>query len=129
MDSRAQAIVEFALALRAAHPDADAVDVLDRAMQPFQLSDPDFEDVRASKGNHTDPRAPFGRLLRDAFAPELTDDFLADRGTTLVGLGEEAFWSFWESEVIRPFAERYALWGINASRRTTARERAQTLPW
>ena len=96
-------------------------------MQPFQQSDPDFEDVHAPEGDHTDPSAPFGRLLRDAFAPELTDGFLADRGTTPVGLSEEAFWSFWESEVIRPFAERYALWGIDALRRTTARARAQTL--
>ena len=128
MDSRARAIVESALSLRAAHLKADALDVLDRAMQPFLQSDPDFDDVRAPDGDHTDPRAPFGRLLRDAFAPELADDFLADRGKTLVGLGEETFWSFWESEVMLPFAQRYAIWGVDTARSTPARERAQTLP-
>jgi hypothetical protein len=113
-DSEAQAIVDAALSVRASHPNP-VLDVLDLAMEGRHRSDPNFEDSQAPEGDHTDPSAPFGRLLRDAFAPALTDALLVSRGA---GHGNEsAFWSRWESEVMEPFAERYALWGVDAPQR------------
>ncbi|TAM36955.1 MAG: hypothetical protein EPN61_15310 [Burkholderiaceae bacterium] len=107
MDNESKAILQTALAVRVSHPHATALEVLDLAMTDRNRSDPDFSDASTPAGDHTDPASPFGRLLRDAFAPEITDAELTERGGPS---GESAFWVRWHQRVMEPFAERYRLW-------------------
>ncbi len=111
MDSESKAMVQTALAVRVSHPHASALDVLDLAMTDRHGTDPDFSDASTPGGDHTDPASPFGRLLRDAFAPEISDADLADRRDPA---GEGAFWARWQQHVMDPFAKRYGLWSADA---------------
>ncbi|TBR77022.1 MAG: hypothetical protein EPN64_04695 [Burkholderiaceae bacterium] len=110
MDTETQAIVQTALAVRVSHPHAPALDVLDLAMTDRHGADPDFSDAGTPAGDHTDSASPFGRLLRDAFAPGISDSELAERGGTS---NESEFLTRWQQLVIDPFAKRYRLWSAD----------------
>lgn len=107
MDSQSKRIVQNALHLRGSHPHAPALSVLDVVLSGKAGADLDFDDPAQPGGNHTDPGAAFGQLLRAAFAPEISDTELRERGGPA---GEQEFLTWWRDTVIEPFALRYALW-------------------
>lgn len=74
-------------------------------------TDPDFSDLSTPGGDHTDPAGPFGRLLRDAFAPEISDAELAE---SAVPTSESTVWAHWQQRVMEPFSKRYRLWSADA---------------
>lgn len=113
-DVIAQRIIETALQLASVNPDAPALTVLDEAMEGFRGADPDME---AEPGqpftDWMDPPSPFARLLRDAFAADLTDDpwFVGDVWADEAPGTTASMAEVWRDRVVVPFAERYALWG------------------
>ena len=107
MNTETRTIVETALALRVSHPAAPALAVLDIAMAGHHGIIPEFDDIGLPKGDHTDPPSAFARLLRDAFAPDISDaDFATHGGAS----SEDTFWLRWEEGVMQHFAARYRLW-------------------
>jgi hypothetical protein len=87
-------ITQAAVALRASHPMAPALDVLDLVMQRPADAEPGIPGVSREELAATRPDSPFGKLLREAFAPAFTDAELASR---------------WQSAVLEAFARRYGL--------------------
>lgn len=110
MDTDSRHIVTTALALRASHPKAPALDILDEAMSGRHDTDPQFDD--AAVDDHTLPTAPFGLLLRDAFAPQLAVPELPEGMESM----PEDFGCQWQLHVIEPFANRYGLWSAEGDR-------------
>lgn len=98
-----------------------ALSILDDVCSPYRGCDAEFEsqnpdepdEVHPLFDNSTDPhpQSPLGMLLVEAFAPNGLQDlgryspFLDDaaRGTD----AEEAAYDHWESEVYKPFRQRY----------------------
>ena len=97
-DAQAQHIVNAALHLRKNKPREPAMAVLDQALRSHEGSSPNFELRHPEYDDHTDPAAPFGELLRQAFAPAI--DVLRDPASA----------QRWQQEVLEPFAQRYRLW-------------------
>lgn len=102
VDREALKIVTTALDLRRSMPALPALQVLDAAMDGHHSIGPNFEDASQPGGDHTDPRAEFGQLLREAFATHLTPEHCREADIDL----DEA----WQFAVMEPFAERYDLW-------------------
>ena len=105
-DSEALAIIRTALAMRASHPNAAALDVLDLAMKGRQESDPDFEDGAAPGGDLTDLASEFGSLLIETFDTKYT---VKERKAACVGGMDAEQSEAWE-RVTEAFATRYKLW-------------------
>lgn len=95
-DPTARAIVDSVLALRQSHPHAPALDVLDLAMKPHRGTSPEFD---AGRSDLTDPGAPFGDVLRQAFDPAYDVAALE-----AAGLDPD---EIWQTAVLRPFYRRY----------------------
>jgi hypothetical protein len=105
-DSEALAIVRTALAMRASHPNAPALDVLDLATKGRHESYPDFEDGAAPGGDWTDPASEFGTLLIEAFDTKYT---VQEWKAACVGGMDAEQSEAWE-RVTEAFASRYKLW-------------------
>lgn len=109
-DTTATQIIAVALGTHATHPRAPVLDVLDLAMKGHEGCDLSFE---AKPGDAfddwLDPPSPFADLLRQAFAPDITEEQTALWHSDDLLLAE-GFREMWDAEVVQRFAQRYRLW-------------------
>lgn len=107
-------IIDKAVRLAEGEPATAALAALDRAMDGARGADLDMEaDPGHPWSDWLDPPSPFARVLRDAFAPDLSDDpwFVGDVWADLAPGTTQPMAEVWRVRVIEPFAARYALWG------------------
>ena len=102
MDAVANKIVETAIQTRRTHPEMPALEVLDVAMHGEHHTDPEFTAADMF------PPSDFAALLRDAFAPSLSDaEFrkLSDLHSAPPELNQQ-----WQEKVLPAFEKRYGIW-------------------
>jgi hypothetical protein len=108
MDDVAHKIIETAIETRRSNPDMPALDVLDVAMHGEHHTDPDFRAADEPFSDWLFPPSSFAELLRDAFAPALSDDDLAklsDLHAAPPELNQK-----WQRDVLPAFEKRYGIW-------------------
>ena len=110
-DKLATDIVRDALALRASHPDAPALEVLDIAMEAWRDSDPVFD--RSNEDAQMFDRR--GMTFDQIVAANEAENLVSPSGA-FGKLLTAAFWrgavasENWDQDVLLPFAQRYGLW-------------------
>ena len=109
-DTTVQQIIAVALGTQVTHPHVPVLEVLDLAMKGYEGSDLNFE---AGPGhafdNWLDAPSPFAKLLRQAFAPEVTGQQLEMWNSANEFVAAE-FREMWTLDVVVHFALRYRLW-------------------
>jgi hypothetical protein len=106
-------------------PDMTALEALDASMAGYNESSPDFsnpttEDIADWRGwsgpcqSAIDPATPLGEILRDAFAPQLTE---ASLPSFALSGPESDIRENWHALVVAPFGMRYRLWHFAALRK------------
>ncbi|HZE92517.1 MAG TPA: hypothetical protein VE029_12530 [Rhizobacter sp.] len=108
MDDVAQKIVETAIETRRSHPDMPALEVLDVAMRGEHHTDPDFGAADEAFSDWLFPPSSFAELLRDAFAPSLSNDDMAKLSD--LQAAPPALNRQWQEKVLPAFEKRYGIW-------------------
>jgi hypothetical protein len=103
MPHRAVAIVNEALALRASHPHAPAVDVLDLVIKGREIWLDDFFD-------HMVPPSPFALLVAEAVGDCMTANEWAGICRQLDATGLARMQQAYAESVWPKFVKRYGLW-------------------
>ena len=100
-------IANLSLQLQRLHIGMPPMAILDAAMAGHEFEHPDFQCLHPEYDDWLYPPSPFAELLREAFAPEITQEQLQ----AWVGhVGDFAETERRWQGVIDAFAERYHLW-------------------
>ena len=115
MPSRAHAIVEEALALRASHPHAPAIDVLDLAIKGRGAWLEDFFEYMV-------PPSPFALLVAEAMGDlSLPPEWQALTGPNADEKMRAAMRQSYSEQVLPKFVKRYGLWYLRTDRVSISR--------
>ena len=88
-------------------PDESALSLLDTICEPYRNCDAEWETpTHQPSDSYTDPEAPLGRLMVEAFAPQGLVDLT--RYTNF--RTDEDVCDAWWDEVYEPFKQRYEFW-------------------
>lgn len=102
-------LMSVALDLQASHPNVPARMVLDAVMMVMPGSELQYDPVQRLDTSWLQPEGEFGEMLREAFAPEIEDDFMAllnDPDPQARAVFEE----LWERAVVNRFGQAYLGW-------------------
>jgi hypothetical protein len=117
LDQLARSVVMSVIYTRDESPDMTALEVLDASMAGYNECSPDFsnpttEDIAnwrdwsGSCQSAIDPGTPLGEILRDAFAPQLTE---ASLSSFALSGPDSDIRETWHALVVAPFGMRYRL--------------------
>ncbi len=103
-------LVQSARILRAARPNAPALEILDDAMAGRHDTSPDFVDPDAPEGDWSSPASPFGELLYAAFC---NNGLPIPKGPQAEGDPRAWGWIMdtWNAVIMPRFIDRYGLYG------------------
>lgn len=99
-------LVEVALLLRTQHPEKPAREILDAVMRSPPGSNVQSDATLRLEAGWLSPCSAWAPLLREAFAPEVEDDYpelLQDPDPEVRAVSQE----LWERTVVRRFRRRY----------------------
>lgn len=108
IDPRAELIIKVALATQKNAPDLPALSILDAVMIRHLGAVVHFGAKGQSWTDWLNPPSPFADLLRQAFAPNMSEsnlEFWDDPRPDLAGATRD----LWRFMVVEPFARRYGL--------------------
>jgi len=102
-------LMNVALALQSSHPNVPARMVLDAVMMVMPGSELQYDPVQRLDTSWLRPEGDFGEMLREAFAPEIEDDFMVLQHDP-DPQARAVFEQLWERTVISRFGRAYLGW-------------------